>query len=309
MTKFGHLLLALLLGTVAAQSALVDRFGDLVKADGARSAMLPTSGVRITYLGTNAYLLESRRATILVDPYFSRTSLLRCALKLHTAPREDLVRQWLAEAPPLDGILVTHVHVDHLFDVPQILRQTGAPLYASERSVEIVASMKIPRGQLHVVHPGDIRRIGGATVHFLRATHDRVLGRVPFPDPPRHLPPRNVDDWTVGEPLAFLVEIGGKRIYMNSGSLPNDLPPANLGRIDLAIIGVATPDAVRALPGALERLRPALLLPSHQDDFFQPLKAGFRFLAGSNFPQVRRLAEERRQPLILLDYFQPWTLR
>jgi hypothetical protein len=32
----------------------------------------PGSGVRITYLGTSGFLLESRDATVLVDPYFTR---------------------------------------------------------------------------------------------------------------------------------------------------------------------------------------------------------------------------------------------
>ena len=58
----------------------LDRYQDLVVADGDPRSALPKQGVRVTYLGTNAYLLESRSATLLVDPYFSRMSLLRVAL-------------------------------------------------------------------------------------------------------------------------------------------------------------------------------------------------------------------------------------
>jgi hypothetical protein len=56
-------------------------------------------------------------------------------------------------------------------------------------------------------------------------------------------------------------------------------------------------------------LRPARVLPSHQDDFFAPLAEGFHFLPGTDFPRVRRSARARGNELILLDYFEPWTLR
>ena len=301
---------AIVLSSSAGAAALRDRFPDLVKSDPPSDHHAPVeSGVRVTYLGTNGYLLEARGAAILIDPYFSRMSLGRCALKLHTVARKDLVEQWTKGAPRLDAVLATHGHVDHLFDAPQILKETGAPLYASARSVELAGSMGVRRGQLHAVQPGALFRAGSATVRVLRASHDRVLGKVPFPDPPKNLPPRNVDDWTVGQPLAYLITIGGKRIYLNSGSLPEELPPPGLGPVDLAILGVATPDAVRAFPGELQRLRPRLVLPSHQDDFFRPLSEGFQFLPGSNFPRVRQVAQAEGRELILLDYFQPWTIR
>src|SRR5215210_3913454 len=39
-----------------------------------------TTGVRVTYLGTNGYLLESRNTVVLVDPYFTRIGMACVAL-------------------------------------------------------------------------------------------------------------------------------------------------------------------------------------------------------------------------------------
>src|SRR5206468_3322900 len=83
----------------------------------------------------------------------------------------------------------------------------------------------------------------------------------------------------------------------------NDQPAAGLGRIDLAIQGAATPDALAAWPAMLRRLHPAKVLPSHMDDFFRPLDRGFSFLAMTDFPKVRQLVAENKSDLVMLDYF------
>lgn len=85
------------------------------------------------------------------------------------------------------------------------------------------------------------------------------------------------------------------------------LPPNE--RVDLAILGMALPDSRERLAAALARLQPRYFLPSHQDDFFRPLSAGFQFAPLSDFSRVQReSAQQKRSQLILLDYFRPWTL-
>ena len=70
----------------AVTSGIFDSYRALVVSDPDPSKPLPARGVRVTYLGTNAYLLESRGSTILVDPYFSRAGLGRVLLQLPIAP-------------------------------------------------------------------------------------------------------------------------------------------------------------------------------------------------------------------------------
>ena len=104
-----------------------------------------------------------------------------------------------------------------------------------------------------------------------------------------------------------MIEVNGQRIYIDSGGTPTQLPPNE--RVDLAILGMALPDSRARLHAALERLHPRYILPSHQDDFFRPLSAGFQFGSLTDFPFVQReCAQQNRSRLILLDYFKPWTL-
>ncbi|HMJ05211.1 MAG TPA: MBL fold metallo-hydrolase [Chthoniobacterales bacterium] len=305
-----RILFCLLVSVIPAVAGL-EKYSTLIKSDPpAASPAPPRDGVRVTYLGTNAYLFESRDATLLIDPYFSRQSLFRTALKLEPVRETNLINQWIHDHPKIDAVLVTHGHVDHLFDVPPIARGTGARVIASRTSIQLVESAGVPKSQTQTVRPGSTASVRGAVIHVLPASHDRVFGSTPFPGPVKNLPPRQIDDWVLAEPLAFMIEMGGKRIFINSGGRADRPVESKTARVDLAIVGVASPDAIAAFSGTIAQLKPRYILPSHQDNFFRPLQSGFGFLALTDFPAVRRAAATASgAEVILLDYFKPWTLR
>ncbi len=303
-----------LIFSAQAFGAGLDHYTQLVVND---SRVTPREGVRVTYLGTNGYQFEFKGHALLIDPYFSRVDLLSVGLNSRVQPNASRINDGLRRlAPKADAILVTHGHFDHLLDVPVVMAKTRARLVASASSVDLARRAGAPSAE--AVKPGEVRRIGPWKIRVLSATHDRLLGKVPFDRPPSHTgvsaeasvkagPPQRAADWICGEPLAFLIEVDRQRIYIDSGGTSAQLPPNE--HVDLAILGMALPDSRLRLHAALERLHPRYILPSHQDDFFRPLSAGFQFGSLTDFPFVQReCAQQDRSRLILLDYFKPWTL-
>lgn len=297
--------LLLLLGFSSALGAGLNPYADLIVRD---SGTPPHDAVRVTYLGTNGYQFEFDGRALLVDPYFSRIDLLSIALGSPLQPDMHRVAEGVGHlAPKADVILVTHGHFDHLLDVPAVMSKTRARLIASPSAVDLAKRAGASSGDPVTV--GDVRRIGPWKISVLPATHDRLFGKVPYDGHETHGAgtPQRPADWICGEPLAFLIEVGGQRIYIDSGGTLAQLPPPE--HVDLAILGMALADSRARLPDALERLQPRYFLPSHQDNFFRPLDAGFQFGPLTDFSRVRRDYEQaKRGRMILLNYFQPWSL-
>jgi L-ascorbate metabolism protein UlaG (beta-lactamase superfamily) len=115
---------------------------------------------RITWLGHATVLVESGGARLLTDPVL-RGRILH--LRRHAPPAPDPGR--------LDGVLVSHVHYDHL-DKPS-LRRVAAPDVAA---VIPAGAAKYVQGagfgRVHEVRAGETVEVGGARVQAVPAWHD-----------------------------------------------------------------------------------------------------------------------------------------
>ena len=294
----------------------LEKYSSFVVADKDAHASGASGAIRVTYLGVNGFQFETDGHALLVDPYFTRIGLWSAALNQQIESSTARVTEGLDHVRPrIDAILVTHAHFDHLIDVPEIMRRTQAKLFAGETAVHLTESLGILPNQCDTVRPGTTRKIGPWKIRVLPAEHDRLFGKVPFERCPKPSGtakrPLKVSDWCVGEPLAFVIEAAGKRIYIDSGGVPNGPSLSRIKHVDLAILGVALPDSRQRFVEVVRQMRPRYTLPSHQDDMFGPPSHGFIFGKMTNFPQLAREYERERLPgrLILLDYFHPWTLR
>jgi L-ascorbate metabolism protein UlaG (beta-lactamase superfamily) len=309
MRKLG--LCGLLLFAQIAHAGL-EKYSSLVVADDNPNAPAPSNAIRVTYLGVNGFQFETGDHALLVDPYFTRVGLWAGTLNEPVASNPERVNEGLQHIRrKVDAILVTHAHFDHLLDVPEIMRRTRARLIAGPTAVRLVTSFGISGTACRAVKPGSVQRIGPWTIHVFGAQHDHLFGKIPFNGKSTSGKPAKASDWVLGEPLAFVIEAAGKRIYVDSGGVPGSPPEAHIKNIDLAILGVALPDSRERYAEAVRQLRPRYIFPSHQDDMFAPVDRGFVFGKMTDFPAIVHEQKKDDLPgrLILLDYFRPWTLR
>ncbi len=307
--------LSVLLFTGSSCANRLTAYQNLLVGESAEGSGNPSSGeLSVTYLGVNGYLLRSGTTSLLVDPYLTRINLREAMLNapVKSSPEAISFARRQANLPDrIDGYLVTHSHFDHLFDVPDLQKVLGGKVVVSSTGAFLCEASGVARSALLPSVPGDVHRIGNATIRVLSAEHDRVLGKIPYPGEitaPLAGPPQRPKDWRLGTPLAFLIEMGGSRVYIESGGVSGSPPPVS--DVDLAIVGTAVRDSQVRYSEAVRALSPRFVLPTHQDNFFSPLESGFHFSTLSNFPRV--FAEHRGGNLpgrlVLMDYFHTWTL-
>ena len=306
--------LAVLLACGTGCANRLTAYPDLLVGVPAKTAPRPGGNhVSVTYLGVNGYLLRSGETAILVDPYFSRIGLREVIMNAPATSSDEAIafaREEGAIPDHVDAFLITHCHFDHLFDVPSLQKALGGKVIVSETGVHLCEASGISRSDLRPANEGQVYQIGNATITILPAHHDLVLGKVPYPgviNEPLATAPQRPKEWLLGTPQAFIIEMGGARIYVESGGISGFPPPVR--DVDLAIIGTAVGNTERYVE-AVRALHPRYVLPSHQDNFFIPLRSGFQFSALSDFPRLKSadVAEKLPGDLVLMDYFHTWTL-
>jgi L-ascorbate metabolism protein UlaG (beta-lactamase superfamily) len=236
--------------------------------------------VRVRWLGTAGFVVESRETKLLIDPFLSRPTLPALARRL--VPNETALVNHLPKKA--DAVLCGHSHYDHVADAPRIATLTGAKLVGSASTcawgrlegLEERQLVSIPRG-------GGETRFGDIEVRFVPSRHGKIaLGRVPFAGDVRGTPTRPGRIWhyRMGGAFGLLIRAPGVTLYHNGSA---DLIDAELEgeRADVLLACLAgrkgTENYVARLMTALG---PQLVIPTHHDAFFAPLEQGVHLLPG-----------------------------
>ena len=189
---------------------------------------------KLTWLGHNAWSLETAGKTILVDPFLNDSP---------TAPVK-------ADAVKADYILLSHGHFDHLGDTIAIANRTGATVITNFEVSEWLGKNGVAADKLVGMNPG-----GGV---------DQPFGRVKFTI--AHHSSSLPDGTYGGVPGGFLLTLDEARIYFACDTaLFLEMKLIGSGGLDLAVLPIG--DLYTMGPedsvDAVKLLNPKRVAPCH----------------------------------------------
>lgn len=242
------------------------------------------AGLGITWLGVSGYRLTYEGVSLFVDPYLSRVPLRALLLRRRALPDESLIDRFLgAPGGEVAGVLVGHTHFDHAVDAPAIARRFGANAYGSASLARLMRLHGLGGRAVEVVPHRDLE-LGPFRVRFVPSRHSKlILGRkVPMAGELtcEHLHGLVPTAYRCGTVWGIRIEVGGLSLY-HQGSA--DLDDAELADepVDVFLAGVAGRSVTpRYWERILPRLDPAVIVPTHYDNFFAPLGEDGTFIRG-----------------------------
>lgn len=226
--------------------------------------------MKLQWLGTAGFRFASRGRSILIDPYLSRNPDARPVQALRP---EDLA--------PASHLLISHGHFDHLMDIPDIARATGAEVICSPEAARTLERLGLSRDRIRTVEEdGQAFNAGPFRAQAFYSTHvkfdlrlvAKTLLRV-GKDIFRIFP--LFKDYPCGQVLSWRIEAEGKTIHFfgSGGAGAAELEKLKtLGSVDLLLVPLQGHSRICDIGlSMVQALDPAMVIPHHHDDFYPPL--------------------------------------
>ena len=225
--------------------------------------------MKLTWWGTAAFKLDVNGKTFLIDPYLSRNGRAR--------PTQPLEKEDVREA---DGIFITHGHFDHIFDTPHIANASGADVYCDPVAAEtLVREGMDPKRMVRVERDGrefDFESLSATAFYSRHVKFDRPLVL-------KTLARANVRFFSllpllrrfpVGQVLSWRLEIQGCVVHHfgSGGSTREELERLAAKPLDVLLVPLQGHTHICRIAADYVRiLKPKLVIPHHQDDFYPPI--------------------------------------
>lgn len=241
---------------------------------------LPKS-LQVQWLGVSGYRLSYQGVSLFIDPYVSRVPLSALILRRVQGPSREMIDRYISASGEVAGVLVGHTHFDHALDAPAIASRFGCKAYGSASLAHLMALHGL--GGLAVqVEPHRAYELGPFVVRFIPSRHSKLLlGRkVPFDGELtcEHLDGLSPGAYRCGQVWGIRIEVAGTTFY-HQGSADLDDQQLSKDPVDVFLAGIAGRSVTpRYWERVLPKLDPALVIPTHYDNFFRPLGTDFRFV-------------------------------
>jgi L-ascorbate metabolism protein UlaG (beta-lactamase superfamily) len=232
------------------------------------------AGLEIEWLGVSGYRLTCKGKTLYVDPYVSRVPLSSLLRRRPAVPDPARIARYFPQAEDVVGVLVGHTHFDHAVDAPAIARRYGCKAYGSG---SLAALMRLHGlGDLAVdVEPYRTYELGPFEVTFVPSAHSKLLLGLAVPYAGEltceHLDGLAPSAYRCGQVWGIHIAVAGITLYHQGSAELIDDAVRHRG-VDLFLAGVAGRNfSERYWERILPRLDPAIVVPTHYDNFFVPL--------------------------------------
>ena len=234
--------------------------------------------MKLKWLGTASILLEEDGRQLLFDPFIPINK------KIFIPEMKEL------SSPEI--ILVTHGHLDHIVDIPAILKHSGGKtlVYCTAKPEETLISKGVDKKRIRRISPGDALDFGPFRVRVLKGKHivfNKALIAKTFLNPRillysgflKLMLKENKICAEAGETVVFDISIAsqnstvGKRVIL-MGSLNLDDNTEYPKGADLLIMPFQGRSdlGTYAMP-FIARLEPRKILLDHFDDAFPPISS------------------------------------
>jgi len=290
----------------------------------------PASGdaarLLFTYLGAAGWRVTDGRTVILIDPYLSRLFGPQPPGRA-PFPRAsgDMRKQygWSDQAEPdlaeidsrikrADYVLVTHTHYDHILDVPHIALTRHATVIGTESTQNVMRAYQVPEDQLITVRGGEDYEFASFSLRVIPSLHSPLDHKRYFSGataPAGMKAPLTLEQMhPEGGTIAFLIRFRGRQVLAFGG----------MNYIEREIAGL-TPDVVLVGAGGSRKeifdytgrlLRalnlPALVLPTHWDNFTAPYTASQQPSLDDLGSFVKEVAAvSPKSKVVIPKYFEP----
>ena len=115
--------------------------------------------MRLKWFGTATIMLEQDGTRLLFDPFI---------------PLNDKVfKPQISELASVDNIFVTHDHLDHIADLPAIMKQGNAKsiVYCTANQIKTLISIGVDNKRIHKIVTGNVYNFGPFEVRALKSKH------------------------------------------------------------------------------------------------------------------------------------------
>src|SRR5579864_7325746 len=281
--------------------------------------------VSLEYLGTAGWRISDGTTVILIDPYLSRIFGPQPPGRPPFARMpgdERPLYGWNDIAVPdvtaidshiqrADFVLVTHTHYDHVLDVPHIALKTHATVIGTESTENVLRAYKVPEEQLITVRGGEDYQFGTFSLKAIPSLHspldhkhyfssDRAPADLKAPLTLEQIHPE-------GRTLAYLIRFRGHQILAFGGMNYIERELEGLAP-DVVLVGAAgSRTEIYDYSGRLMRVLhfPALVLPTHWDNFTAPFTASQQPSIDALQPFVEEIkAASPKTRVIVPRYFE-----